>query len=176
MEAKSQMQTQYDESLEDFTLMLKAFLSSEGYSKDATLICGYVGNAVEKLILDTGIVKLSEKLITVIDKLADIPVANIKDNALKKTIRRIAQDTGVRVSEARDFVHKLNAGNVEVAARLLYEELQALEHDHATATRISHQYDAMKVPPEMTARLKELRDKMSAVFDSFPHLKEIICE
>lgn len=162
----------YTEKFEQLSEMLRAGFQAEGLTKEATYLTSLVISEVESFILRSGLIESVEKLVRIIDDLAAVKPANIKDNALNRTIKGIAKSHGTKVSTIRDFASQLNSANVEIKVESLYKELKALEADHKTAVRISHQYDSMEVPAMMTDRLHELRAQFKNKLEQYPHLKD----
>lgn len=162
----------YEAALEKFKSQLFETYKEEGFTKDAGLLSGYAANYLETFVLESGLSNVILLLTKTFDEVAAMSPSNIKDNALKRTLTRAAREQGIRISEAADLARRLNSVNVEVQVAALYEQYMVASEELLTTTKLSHKYDAIKVPLAMKNKVAELKEELLRQLELYPQLAE----
>lgn len=162
----------YKQRLEKLQERISSAMIEEGLTKESTLIAGYVRNEVETFVLESGLVDTIGALVRTCDTVAAMSPANIKDNALKRTLMRAAREQGIKISLAGDLVRQLASSNVEVAVAKLYGDYAQATSDLEVAARLALQYDGMKVPIKLKKRVQALKESLKAELKKYPHLAD----
>lgn len=163
------LKVHYGNELESFQQNLMEKLTKEGVF-DYGVIAQMAAEEMEKFFITSGLVPAVSTLIDIVLELADIPVADIPDKALKRTILRVAKAHDFKIVDIRELIDTLNVGNAEAEFEAAKSAYEAIKHDHEVAVRLSHQYDAMKVPKELIRRFDEAKGAYEAALAKYPHL------
>lgn len=163
------LKEKYRSELNTFEQNFMDKLTQEGVF-DYGVIAQMAAEEMEKFLVKSGLVPAVSVLVDIVLELADISVADIQDKALKRTILRVAKAHDFKIIDIRELIDGLNVGNAEAEFEAAKSAYLAIKQDHEVAVRLSHQYDAMKVPKELIRKFDQAKAAYEVVLAKYPHL------
>lgn len=159
----------YEKALGDFQENFASRLSREGVF-DYSVISTIATEEITGFLAESGLIKAMTNMIDLIVELADLSVAEIPDKGLKRTIMRIAKSNDFKIVDIRELVAQLSEGNAEAEFTQAQAEFLAIKNDYEVAVRLSHQYDALKVPKALVTAYSLAKDTFDKLSAKYPHL------